>query len=151
MPTSYSTVSLVLFFIAALIFYREEKTYFTLPLSSKKYDFLYWQAVLTVVLLCGPCSWVMNAVWLLPGVYILISEYSRLQGKDHAIALALVALGLFFVGIPDHRTFELLLPKGRSLVPYKYIVGELMILTGWLLVLHYHYRNAQNAGEPISQ
>lgn len=137
-PTSYSTVSLSLFGLAVLLFHLGQRRYFSAGVLSEQDDLLYWHAVLIVILLCGPCSWVMNAVWLLPGIIILFSEFSRLRERKHAGSLALVALGLFFVAIPDYHTFELLLPKGRSLVPYKYIVGELLMLSGWLLTLHYH-------------
>ncbi|MDH4316783.1 MAG: DUF2029 domain-containing protein [Desulfobulbaceae bacterium] len=135
---SYSTVSLSLFGLAVFIFHLGQKRYFSSGDLSEQDDLLYWHAVLIVILLCGPCSWVMNAVWLIPGIIILFSEFSHLRERKHAKSLTLVALGLFFVAIPDHHTFELLLPKGRSLVPYKYIVGELLVLSGWLLTLHYH-------------
>lgn len=98
-------------------------------------ELTYWQIVLVVILLCGPLTWAMNTVWLLPAGLILREAYASLARTGEAIALLACALGLILAALPDSHGFPLLAPYGAGLLNLKYVVAEVLLfagLLGWL-------------------
>ncbi len=92
--------------------------------------FAYWQGAFVVVLLCGPFTWVMNTVWLLPVAVLAWQQSPLLRGRGAALSLALCLLGLLAAAIPDHHGFAMALPYGRRVMEYKYVVAELLVFLG---------------------
>jgi hypothetical protein len=98
-----STVSLVILSGFVLLF----MTWEIVTGFSRKFDhhenFGYWMLVLIVVLLSGPFTWVMNAVWLLPLSVFVLAEWKRVSSRTEAIGLAFLSFGLLWMAIPDHE------------------------------------------------
>jgi hypothetical protein len=61
---------LLLFFILA---FWQRRCYPNMHLGRKQ-EFIYWQIILTIVLISGPLTWVMTIVWSLPVLVIFVSE-----------------------------------------------------------------------------
>ena len=92
----------------------------------------YWLSVLVVVLLCGPVTWAMSTVWLLPVVPIVLREVARLSGGRQAVAVVGCVLGLLLVGAPDPYGNFMLSPFGQNVLDGKYVLGQLLCLAGLL-------------------
>jgi hypothetical protein len=100
---------------------------------------LWWQAVLTCILLTAPMTWVTNAVWILPSVVILVSQYRRMTTRRDAFKLGILTLGVAVTGIPDYPSCHALVPAQGILVKVldlKYVLGELLFLLAlvWMLM-----------------
>jgi hypothetical protein len=95
-------------------------------------DLAYWQLVLAVLLLCGPITWAMTTVWLLPLTVILLRESRRLQGTGEALALLVCVVGLLAAISPDPYGNFMLSPFPRQLLDQKYVFAELAIIAGLL-------------------
>lgn len=103
-------------------------------------ELLLWQLMLLIILLCGPLTWDMNDIWLLPVAPIIIRQMNEDQSSP--VSTALLVLGFFLAGIPDHYGFPLLTPYGYKMDNYKYIAAELLIFSGLLITLD-RYCNAK--------
>lgn len=118
-------------------------------------ELAYWQAVMAGILLCGPLTWAMNVVWLLPvGLTLIAARGQRSPAASHDLsglaalpdeprqaphrrepwAWSAVALGLFLAWMPDHHTLPFLVRYGAFL-NQKYVLAELLVLGGLLVVL----------------
>lgn len=95
-------------------------------------ELVYWQSVLVVILLCGPVTWAMSTVWLLPVVPIVLREVFRLGGRRQVLALLGCVLGLLLVALPDPYGNFMLSPFGQGLLDGKYVLGQLLCLAGLL-------------------
>jgi len=91
---------------------------------------VYWQSVLVVILLCGPVTWAMGAVWLLPVLPLLLREVPRANDSGLVRALVLCTLGLLLAGAPDPYGFFMLSPFGVEVLNGKYVLGQLLCLVG---------------------
>lgn len=97
----------------------------------KNNEILFYTAILVLILLVAPLTWVMNTVWVLPVIVILIHFFeNRFISNSHS--LTLMALGLFLMWLPDSIVFSLLIPFGLRFEKYKYVVGEVLIFAGLL-------------------
>jgi hypothetical protein len=125
-PAHVSLVFLGVGFVALLAAARR----YGLPEGAR--ELVYWQAVLVIVLLCAPATWVMNAVWLLPAGIIVAAELPRASDRPHRLAVLLCALGLLVAALPDldERVSEWAL--GRAAAEAKIITAELLCLAGLL-------------------
>ena len=85
-------------------------------------------ASLAAVLLAGPLTWAMNAVWLATGGILLALAWPS-AGARPSLALLGLGFGLFLAWLPDQYA---LVPVFGSpptgLGDYKYVVGELTVL-----------------------
>jgi hypothetical protein len=115
-----------------LFFFRQRRS--GLPPSAGWSDDepTYWLSVLVVILLCGPVTWAMSTVWLLPVVPIVLREIPRLGGVRQTLAVVGIVLGLLFVGAPDPYGNFMLSPFGQSVLDGKYVLGQLLCLAGLL-------------------
>jgi uncharacterized membrane protein len=95
-------------------------------------ELLYWQLALTMILLCGPVTWAMTVVWLLPTSVILLHEIPRLRRKGEAFALLVCALGFLLAMGPDAYSNFMLSPFRRELFDQKYVVAEILCVIGLL-------------------
>jgi hypothetical protein len=102
-------------------------------------EFIYWQIVFVMILLCGPLTWVMNTVWLLVPSVILVRQYFLLKNKTEALILCLGALGLLGAALPDYFGFGMLVAYGGPYIGYKYIISEILIFASLLGILRSHY------------
>ncbi len=85
----------------------------------------------TLVLLVSPTSWVMNVVWVLPGLCVLIKYWE--ENMAGAISpFYMCVLGLLLAALPDHYSFYLLMPYGEIWLEYKYVIAEGLLLIGLL-------------------
>ncbi len=103
-------------------------------------ELLLWQLMMLIILLCGPLTWDMNDIWLLPVAAIIIRQMN--EDAASPVSTALLILGLFLAGMPDHFGFPLLTPDGYKMDNYKYIAAELLIFSGLLITLD-RYRYAK--------
>jgi hypothetical protein len=96
-------------------------------------ELIYWHMVLMILLLCGPLTWVMNVVWMVP-VFVLVwalAEDVRTPGQ--AFWLTVVLLGFFWAWLPDTNAFPMLGPFGmhwKWINGYKYLAAEGAVLVG---------------------
>lgn len=112
-------------------------------------ELAHWQAVMAGILLCGPLTWAMNVVWLLPVGLTLIAASGPAApscepgpgGWDRepwerrvAWAWSAVALGLILAWMPDHHTSPSLV-RYAAFLNQKYVLAELLVLGGLLVVL----------------
>ncbi len=96
---------------------------------------VYWQAAMVAVLLAGPLTWAMNAVWLLPAGLVVLVGWREIRGPFEGVALATVALGLILASIPDHHAFPRLSPVEFPALHQKYVLAELAALAGLMALL----------------
>ena len=94
-------------------------------------DFIYWQAVLLVILLCAPVSWATGVVWMLPLVWIAIAAL-REPGRRGLAAIALCCEALLFAAIGDPWLLAATGPGGFA--AWKYVAAELLALGGLVLL-----------------
>lgn len=124
---------LALLFLAAfwlLFFFRQRRSGFRTSADWGDREPAYWLSVLVVVLLCGPVTWAMSAVWLLPIVPLVLREVPRLDGVQHTLAVLCCVLGLLLVGVPDPYGNFMLSPFGQEVLDEKYVLGQLLCLAG---------------------
>jgi hypothetical protein len=88
---------------------------------------LYWQAVMVAVLICGPLTWVMNLVWLLP-VGLLLWRESLAAAPPRHVAVCAGAIGLLLASLPDRHVFPLLAPYGGPILDYQYVLAEVLVV-----------------------
>jgi hypothetical protein len=93
-----------------------------------------WVAVLDIVLLGSPMTWVMSDVWLLALLPLGVVLARSAAGRRSAIALWLLGTGLALAAIPDQHAFPLVAPYGLKLLDFKYVAAEVLVLAGLLLV-----------------
>jgi len=90
-------------------------------------ELAFWQMAMTAVLLTGPLSWVMNAVWLIPTLFVAVRVAEDLGSRPQAFSLATTVCGLLLLGLPD------------VLAPYlfedRYVIGGLVVFAGLLASL----------------
>ena len=106
---------------------------------------LYWHAVMVAVLICGPLTWVMNLVWLLPVGLLLWRESGAVASPGPAAACA-GTVGLLLASLPDRHAFPLLSPYGGAILDYQYVMAEVLVV-GALVGLLWR-RGAGSAGVP---
>lgn len=116
-----STVWSVMLFILIFIFFAK---------NFKVYKELYlWAAVLVMILICSPFTWVMNLVWLLPVLFVI---FNLMQARNYKnIYFAFILIGLLMVSFPDNYKVNNFLLDG--FLKSRHVIGELLILTGMLL------------------
>jgi hypothetical protein len=85
--------------------------------------------VLSSVLLAGPFTWAMNAVWLLAAGVLLATLPRPWRGVER-IAVAATAAGLLLAWIPDQYAAPWLYGARPGLGDYKYVASELLVLLG---------------------
>lgn len=107
------------------------------PVPDPSQEFLYWQLVLVVVLLCAPLTWAMNTVWLVCLFPYVFNQLTTPCSRRHQLGLIALALGLLAAALPDTLTFSLMLPFHflDPLFEYKYIAAELGAVAGLVLCL----------------
>ena len=88
---------------------------------------LYWHAVMVAVLICGPLTWVMNLVWLLPVGLVLWREAEGGTARRPAAACA-GTVGLLLASLPDRHVFPLLSPYGGAVLDYQYVLAEVLVV-----------------------
>jgi hypothetical protein len=84
------------------------------------------------VLLAAPLTWPMNAVWLLPAVFVVLARPAPSPRWLHPhYATALGVFGLVLVALPDRFAW----PWPRvlhGLSSYKYVLGETAVAVAML-------------------
>jgi len=95
-------------------------------------ELAYWQLVLAIVLLCGPVTWAMTTVWLLPLSVVLMQQARDLRGKGEVFALLVCAIGFTVLIAPDAYANFMLSPFPRAWMNLKYVVAEAIVIVGLL-------------------
>ena len=90
----------------------------------------YWQLILAILLFCGPVTWAMGTVWLLPLSVFLIAQAKDLQAKGETFALLVCAVGLGLVVAPDNYANFMLSPFPREWMNLKYVIAEAIVIVG---------------------
>lgn len=133
---SPSDVSLVLFagFFSVMLLLQRFKIFASTGQPAD--EFLYWQLVLVMILLCAPLTCVMNVVWLVALIPVAVRTLS--VGRPYSgMGPALVVLGLLVAGVPDHLSYGFLFSNDTlsELDSYKYVFAELILVLGLMLCL----------------
>ena len=87
----------------------------------------YLAASLAAVLLAGPLTWTMNAVWLVVGGILLARAWPPARSAEKWALLGL-AFGLLLAWLPDQYALGFLFASPPGLGDYKYVAGELVVL-----------------------
>lgn len=115
-------------------------------------ELIYWQLVMTLILLCGPVTWAMTVVWMLPIAVILLQEMRRLRTTGDAWALLVCAVGFILAVAPDGYGSFMLSPLRRETWDQKYVVAEILCAVGLLWLWRQRAmrakRDATNGGTP---
>jgi len=134
------SILFLLVFCCILVLYGRHHGFPALPKTSDEY--IYWQIVLIIILLCAPLTWAMNTIWLLPAILILINEESQTTERYPAQkSLKICAVGFLLAMVPDQYVFPMLPPFFEDLMDYKYVLAELFLFSGLLLLLGSRYNS----------
>jgi hypothetical protein len=112
-------------------------------------ELAYWQLVLAILLLCGPVTWAMTTVWLLPLSVFLVVQAKDLHGKGETFALLLCAVGLGIVVAPDAYGSFMLSPFPREWMDLKYVVAELIVIVS--LLWFWRQRSLRDSAKPADR
>ncbi len=126
-----STSLMGLFLLPMIAWHLREKQFF--DRLNPTAELIYWQLVVTAILLTAPITWAMNTVWLLPALLILIQCHRK--GIAHPLALYLGAIGLLLAGMPDPHGYPLIAPYLNDWFEYKYVIAEGALLISTVLLL----------------
>ena len=98
-------------------------------------ELAYWQLAWLAVLVCGPLTWAMNLVWLLPAGLLLPAALGAAGEARGGPALVVYAMGLLVATLPDHHAFPLLSPFGGRWLDHQYLIAELLLLVSlaWIV------------------
>lgn len=97
-------------------------------------ELAYFTATLAAVLLAGPLTWTMNAVWLAVASVLLARAWPSASARETR-ALFGLGLGLILAWLPDQYALSFLFAAPPSLGDYKYVAAELLVLvsvSSWL-------------------
>lgn len=104
-------------------------------------EFLYWYAILTVLLLLGPLTWTMNVIWLIPLSALAVARTPWSKEKEEKMTFApwlLLVGALLLAFVPDcmylgWRDFASPSAFCKALDSSKYIFSELFVIISlWL-------------------
>jgi hypothetical protein len=98
-------------------------------------EFIYWQAILSVILLSAPLTHVMNTVWLLPSIVIAVSQYRGIHRPVQIAGVWAVAAGLIAIALPGPAGLLKVVPLADAFINTKYLIGEFLVFAGWLTYL----------------
>ncbi|MBN2676560.1 MAG: DUF2029 domain-containing protein [Anaerolineaceae bacterium] len=101
----------------------------------RKQEFLFWMLLMVVILLAAPLTWTMNVVWLLPFVVILISGWRDPGQAGRAIPLLVMAAGIIFATLPDHKMLALVDYFEKTWLNHKYVISEILVLLGGITLI----------------
>lgn len=132
---NFAVLSFMVFSIFFLLLLVWQYHFFPRDDSYPEKEFLYWQAVFTVILLSAPLTHVMNTVWLLPVCMVAIEGYSNLNKVPKKLAYGIMLSGIILIGMSDTLYFDLLSLFTLQLMNDKYLLGEALVLLGSLFYL----------------
>jgi hypothetical protein len=123
---SHSILSVVTFIalFPGLLFWR----FLFINIKTPSDEFIYWLAILDVILLSAPLTHVMNVVWLLPLVLVVFSVATNTLSTHQKYGYILLCIGMLFIGIPE----AIFIVK---IIPAKILIGECLVLAGCLMYI----------------
>ena len=128
-----SGTALVFFSIFLVLLYIWQRRYGTLGGDDNPcHELAYWQLAMAIILFCGPVTWAMTTVWLLPLGVFLLMQSKDLRGKAETFSLLVCAIGFAVILAPDAYANFMLSPFPREWMDQKYIVGEVFVIVGLL-------------------
>ncbi len=98
-------------------------------------EWIFWQALLVITLLASPHTWAMNTVWLIPLCVVFFLPTVRFDSPRGSLILGLCGLGFVMLALPDAYWLEFSHPVIELISDGKYVLGELAILAGLILLL----------------
>jgi hypothetical protein len=137
-----SVVSVVILSSFILLFLAWEiATRFSWRPDSRN-EFVYWLLILVIVLLSGPMTWVMNAVWLIPLPVFVLAEWKTSGSRARAAGLAVLSAGLLWMALPDHKSFPQPVPFDwtQDIVTSENALATVFVAIGLMLHIVDRYR-----------
>ncbi|MSU54990.1 MAG: DUF2029 domain-containing protein [Candidatus Taylorbacteria bacterium] len=137
-PTLISIMLLALFLPVAYMALKKIQIE-NLGLSSEK-EFLYWYSILMILMLFGPLTWTMNAVWIIPLSTLAVGQHPWSKDRMRTIPWVLLVVALLLAFVPDcmylgWRDFASPSSFCKALDSSKYIFSEFFIIISiWLQV-----------------
>jgi len=138
---SSSLVSLLLLALfLPLAYFGLKKIRVKTPKFSSEQEFLYWYAVLMVLLLLGPLTWAMNTIWLIPLAALAVARHPWSSDKMHLVPWLMLVSALLLAFVPDcmylgWRDFASPSAACKMLDSSKYTFSELLIIVSvWLQI-----------------
>lgn len=104
----------------------------TAALSPDK-EFLYWYAILMVIMLIGPLTWAMNVIWLIPLAALAVGRNPWSSDRMKMLPWLLLVVALVLAFVPDcmyygWRDFANPSWACKALDSSKYIFAEILII-----------------------
>lgn len=129
---NFAVLSLAIFTLLFLMLLLWQHYFYPAGEPAPEKDFLYWQAVLIVILLSAPLTHVMNTVWMLPIFVAIAASYSNLNKATRKWGYGMMVVGIVLIGMPDVLYFDLLALFPVQWMNDKYLIGEALVLAGCL-------------------
>lgn len=110
----------------------------TVSAFSPEKEFMYWYAILMILMLVGPQTWTMNAVWIIPLATLAVARHPWSDDKMELVPWLLLVIALVLAFVPDcmylgWRNFASPSWGCKMLDSSKYIFAELLIIASvWL-------------------
>ena len=118
------------------------------PVLDSRAELAYLAASLPAVLLAGPLTWTMNAVWLVVGGILLARAWPPSRAAEKWALLGL-AFGLLLAWLPDQYALSILFTSPPGFGDYKYVAGELVVLLAISFWLRAHRLRASPTEVPL--
>jgi hypothetical protein len=130
LPMSLALVSALLTALGLLLYCRRFAPILrATPRSDPGDEFTFWLGACIVIMVCGPLTWTMNLVWLLPVTAVLVRMITVRESGTRGAGILLLVGGLTLAALPE---------PGWIVFPdwwlrLRYPVAQLAILWGMTL------------------
>ncbi len=140
-PINLTIIPFILTIIViTLAYFALRKIRERIPQFSPSQEFLFWYSVLMVIMLLGPVTWAMTAVWIMPISALAVSRHPWSKEKMHIIPWILLVIALIIAFVPDcmylgWRDFANPSYFCKALDSSKYTGAEILIIISiWLQI-----------------
>ena len=115
----------VFLLLFAFIYYYDKKYNFTEKITN---NLIYLQAILIIITLSSPYTWVMNLIWLLPVAFILTDKFEWFISEKKYLYLLLLIAGFLLIALPDNLLLTKNVPIVSEIFKVRFILGQIIIL-----------------------
>lgn len=135
----YSFFVFAVFFL--LFLYFKKKNLF----GEYENSLVFWQVILIVITLSSPYTWVMNLVWLMPVVFILVSDIPGLLKTKKYFVIIIFGLGYLLLSFSDN----LLLTKNIKFLgeffKSRFVIAEFLLVVTLSTILFFRNKKEINS------
>jgi hypothetical protein len=126
---------IVVAFLCMLVFYSEWAGKRLMRGLSAEKEWIFFNIGMLVILIGSPVTHTMNAVWLLPLVFLVIKHWKEMSSREWRTALLLIVTGLIISGLPDETAYVRKMALHKAIYNFKPVMGEVLCFVGLLRML----------------